>query len=343
MSTETKHRIDSRTMTAWQQTHYGGPETLRATEVAVPEAGKGEVLLKIHATALNAGDIRILRGDPGLVRLAFGLTRPRTATRGMDVAGTIVAVGPGVDTVAVGDEVICELPGGGGLAPYATAPASRLVARPETLDPVAAATLPIAGGTAVQALDGAGVSRGSRVLVIGASGGVGTFAVQLAALRGADVHAVCGARNRTLVKGLGAQRTFDYTTTNAASLPAASYDAIIDIAGAWSLRDVKRLLRPGGATVLVSGQGGRLLGPMGRILGAMVRSIGSKRPFKMLAATWQQHIVAQLAQLAAEDRITPVIERTFTFEEGREAIAHVDSGHTVGKVVVAVTRRSEAR
>ncbi len=141
----------TKTMSAWAQAHYGGPETLRITEVPVPSPGKGEVLLRIRATGLNNGDVRVMRGEPLLVRLAFGIRRPKNSVRGMDAAATVVAVGPGESTFAVGDEVVGELPGGGGLAPYAVVAASRLARRPEVVDPVTAATLPVAGGTAWQA------------------------------------------------------------------------------------------------------------------------------------------------------------------------------------------------
>lgn len=152
----------TQTMTAWQQTQYGGPEVLRAEQVPVPAPGRGEVLLKIGTTALNAADVRLLRGTPLLMRLAFGLRRPRPAGRGMDAAGTVVAVGEEVIGLAVGDEVVGEFPGGA-LAEYAVAPAERLVHLPEGMDPATAAALPLAGGTAWQALDRSGV--GSDLVV----------------------------------------------------------------------------------------------------------------------------------------------------------------------------------
>lgn len=198
------------TKPAWRQTEYGGPEVVRLAQVDVPAPRRGEVLLRLRATGLNNGDMRVMRGEPLLVRTAFGLRRPKQAVRGMDAAATVVALGEGVTGFALGDEVVGELPGGGGLAAYAVAPAKRLVRRPADLDPLVAASLPVAGGTAWQALDRGGVASGHRVLVMGASGGVGTFTVMLAALRGAEVWALCGERNRALVESLGATRTFDY-------------------------------------------------------------------------------------------------------------------------------------
>lgn len=329
------------TMTAWRQPAYGGPETVQSVRVPVPEPGAGEVLVRVRATALHAGDVHIMRGEPLLVRVFFGLRGPKVATRGMDVAGTVAAIGPGagVDAPAVGDEVVGELPGGG-LAEYAIAPVARVVARPAAIDAVAAAALPVSAGTAWQALDLAGdrVGAGRRVLVVGASGGVGTYAVQLAALRGAEVWAICGVRNERLVADLGAERTFDYVRVDAgaspAELPAASFDAVIDIVGRAPLRALRRLVTPGGSVILVSGEGGRVLGPLGRMLRAGLLSLTPGPRLKPLAATAKPGITRQLLALVVEGRLRPVIERTYALADAGSALAHVDAGHTVGKVVV---------
>ena len=325
-------------MTAWRQREYGGPEVVRLDRIDVAAPRRGEVTVRLRATGLNNGDVRVMRGEPLLVRTAFGLRRPRQPVRGMDAVGTVVAVGDGVATLALGDEVIGELPGGGGLATYAIAPAKRLVRRPAELDAVGAATLPVAAGTAWQALERGKAGAGQRVLVIGASGGVGTFAVQLAALRGADVWALCGERNRRLVEGLGASRTFDYRLVQpgSAELGEGSFDVVIDIAGTASLRSLQGLVRDGGSVVLVSGEGGRVLGPIGRLIAASLRSIGSKRPLRPLAAVAKPDVLAALLALAADGSLTPVIERTWPLSEAGAALAHVDAGHTVGKVVVTM-------
>lgn len=324
------------TMPAWRQRRYGGVEDVVLETTDVPAPGRGEVLLRLRATGLNNGDIRVMRGEPRLLRLAFGLRRPRQAVRGMDAAATVIALGEGVEALAVGEEVVGELPAGGGLARYAVCPASRLVARPAAVDPVDAAALPVAAGTAWQALERGGAASGHRMLVIGASGGVGTFAVQLAAARGAEVWALCGERSRQLVEALGAARTFDYRAVQPGdpALGAGSFDVVVDIAGTAPLRALQQLVRDGGAVVLVSGEGGRVLGPVGRIAAASVRSIASKRPLRPLAAVADRDVLTRLLELQAAGRLRPVIERTFPFEEARAALAHVDAGHTVGKVVV---------
>lgn len=345
--------LSTDTMPAWRQTRYGGPAVVALEQVDVPAPRRGEVLLRLRATGLNSADIHVLRGEPLLVRTAFGMRRPRQPVRGMDAAGTVVALGEDVTAFALGDEVVCELPAGGGLAAYAVAPIRRLVKRPAALDPVVAAALPMAGGTAWQALERGGLtdapetadatrngSRDSgpapRVLVIGASGGVGTFAVQLAAHRGAEVWALCGERNRAVVEELGAVRTYDYKAVQPGSpeLDAGSFDLVIDIAGTAAMRELQRLVRDGGSVVLVSGEGSRVLGPMGRILTAAVRSIGSKRALRPLAAVAKADVLTELVALAAAGAIRPAIELTFAFGDAPAALAHVDAGHTVGKVVV---------
>lgn len=322
----------TKTMPAWLNDSYGPAAGTRRETVATPQPGRGEVLLRIRAAALNAADVRLMLGDPLLMRLVFGLRRPKQPIRGNDVAGTVVAVGEDVDAALIGDEVVAELDSGG-LAAYAVARADRLVTRPEALAPEAAATLPISGGTAVQALDAAGVASGQRVLVIGASGGVGTFVVQLAALRGAEVWATCGQPNRALVESLGATRTFDYRTTDLSTLPG-SFDAIIEIAGSRPLRRLKRLLTPTGVVAMVGGDGGHVLGPIPRILRGLLLSIGSRRSIRMVAAVAKRDVNEQLVALALAGRITPVIERTLPWDAAVEGLARLESGHTVGKVVV---------
>ncbi|MFF7294136.1 NAD(P)-dependent alcohol dehydrogenase [Microbacterium sp. NPDC008134] len=328
------------TMQVWRNPAYGPVSGQRHERMPVPEPGPGEVLLRIRATALNAGDVRLMLGDPLLVRPIFGMRRPTQSIRGMDVAGTVVAVGDGVADASPGDEAVVELPAGGGLAEYAVAPADRLAGRPASVDPSVAACLPIAGGTAWQALDAAGITPGGaaapgrRMLVLGASGGVGTFAVQLAALRGAEVWATCGERNSALVEELGAVRVLDHRRSPVSDLPAEHFDAVIDVVGGMPLRPLQRLVRDGGTVVLVSGDGGHVLGPIPRMLKAAVLSIGSRRRIRPLAAAPKPEIVRELLALIGAGALRPVIEREYPFAEASAALAHVEAGHTVGKVVV---------
>jgi len=172
------------------------------------------------------------------------------------------------------------------------------------------------------------------VLVVGASGGVGIFAVQLAALRGAEVHAVCSERNRALVGSIGARTTYDRGASALAELPARTFDAVIDLAGDSSLRTVQRLVRDGGSAVLIAGEGGRLVGPIPRIARASLLSVRSRRPLHPLSAKARPDLLRELLALVSDGRLTPVIERTWPFAEADAALAHLAAGHTVGKAVV---------
>lgn len=321
-----------RTMDAWAQSRYGGPDQVRMVTLPVPAPGVGDVLIRVLATALNAGDRHIMRGDPLLVRAAFGLRRPRQPVRGMDVAGVVASVGDGVDVVAVGDTVVGELTGG--LAEFVVAPATRLVRVPDGVSARDAATLPIAAGTAWLAADAVRLETGSRVLLLGAAGGVGTFALQIARSRGAVVEATGGERALTLLTELGAAQAHDYRATDLSTLGTVLFDAVIDLAGDAPLARLQRLVRAGGAIALVAGEGGRVLGPVGRIVGATLRSLGSQRRFRPIAATPRPDITAQMIELVRRGEIRPVIDREYAFTDAVAALARIDSGHAVGKVVV---------
>lgn len=320
-----------RTMTAWRQHRYGEADAVTAEQVALPVPGKGEVLVRVAAVSINSGDIHLMRGEPRMVRLFFGLRRPRAAGRGMDVAGTVVARGAGVAGIEIGARVVGAHRDT--LAEFVAVPAARLSTVPAGVSMADAACLPIAGNTAVTILDRCAVQRGSRVLVVGAGGGVGTLTVRLAAERGADVWATCGARAEETLRTLGAQRTFDYRTTDLASLPAGTFDAVVDIAGEPPLDQLRGLLRNRGVVALVGGEGGRVLGPLPRI----VRSLFAARrgrSFRSITAVTRTPVTEQLLELAASGRLAPAIERTFALGDAGAALAHVAAGHTVGKVVV---------
>lgn len=320
------------TMPVWAQHRYGGPEVVAREDAPVPEPGAGEVLLQVAACSLNSADARLLRGDPALIRLVFGLRRP-SPVRGRDVAGIVMAAGPDVTTHRVGDRVVGELPGGG-LGAYVAAAAGAVVAVPEQVSDAAAATLPLAGGTAWQALDAAGVGAGSRVVVVGAGGGVGAFTVALAAHRGALVRAVAGRRAEAMLRSLGADTVDDHRSTRLRAWPAGEADAVIDVVGTTPLRVLRRLVRPGGVVVGVGGGTNPVVGPIGRILAGVVQSIGSSRRFRPLAARTDPELTARLLALAAEGVALPPIERSWPFGQARDALAHIDAGHTVGKIVV---------
>lgn len=318
------------TMTSWRQRRYGGADQVAPETVPVPAPRRGEVLVRFEAASINSGDIHLMRGEPRLVRLFFGLRRPRVAGRGMDLAGTVVAVAPDAG-LAVGDRVVGAWRET--LAEYVAVPASRLSVIPEAVDSATAACLPIAGNTAWTILEACRVAAGSRVLVVGAGGGVGTLTVRLAAERGAEVWATCGARAEQTLRGLGASRTADYRTTPLASLPAGHFDAVVDIAGEPPLAVLRDRLRAGGSVALVGGDGGRILGPLPRIARSVLAGRRGRR-FRPLTAVTKTDVTARLLDLAAAGALAPVIERTFPLAEAGAALAHVEAGRTVGKVVV---------
>jgi NADPH:quinone reductase-like Zn-dependent oxidoreductase len=320
-------------MTAWRQLRYGGPEAVRAVTIPVPVPRRGEVLVRLDASSINSGDIHLMRGEPRMVRLFFGLRRPRVAGRGMDLAGTVVATGADAADLAIGDRVVGAH--NDALAEYIAVPAKRLSRIPVGVSSTVAATLPIAGNTAITILDRCRVGERSRVLVIGAGGGVGTLTVQLAADRGAEVWATCGARAEQTLQRLGTTRTFDYRTTDLATLPAGTFDAIVDIAGEPPLTLLRGLLRDGGSVALVGGEGSRVLGPLPRTVRAMLAA-RRDRAFRSIAAVTRTRVTEQLLELVASGRLTPVIEQTFPLADARSALAHVDAGHTLGKVVVEI-------
>lgn len=324
-------------MRAWRNEEYGPAAGVRLEQVPVPVLRSGEVLLRMRAVALNAGDVRLMLGDPLLVRPVFGMSRPKQPIRGMDAVGEVVHAGPNVIGVEVGDVVVGELQGGGGLGEYVAVAAARLQPVPPGVGERDAATLPIAGGTAWQALDLAGVGlrgRAERVLVIGASGGVGTFAVQFAALRGAEVWASCAERNQALVEGLGAVRTLDHRREPLSAIPGGHFDAVIDVAGGIDLRDLQRLVTRDGAIVLVTGDGGPVLGPIPRMLRAAFLSIGSGLGIRSLTATSRPEVITKMLELLAAGRFAPVIEREYAFDDAGAALARIEEGHVVGKLVV---------
>lgn len=320
------------TMTAWSQDRYGAPEVVHPVEIDVPRPGPGEVLVRVAATSMNSADVRIMRGEPLLLRLGFGLRRPRTSVPGRDVVGTIVTVGPDVSGLAVDDRVVGEL-SGGGLGAFVVAPATQLVRVPDAVDDETAVTLPLAGGTAWQALDLAGVASGSRILVLGAGGGVGTFAVRLAVLRGAHVHALCSPRARAAVAALGAHGVGE-RDTDLAQLPAGTYDAVIDLGGVAPLPALQRLLRDGGCIVSVAGGEHRVFGPFGRMLRGALRSIGSTRRIRPLVATTRPELTSRVLEFAASGDLVPVIDTVYPAADARAALTHVESGRPVGKVLV---------
>ena len=319
-------------MQAIHQHRYGGSEQLTLTEVPNPTPGPRDVVVRVRAAGVDRGTWHLMAGHPYAVRLAFGLRRPKYPVPGRDVAGVVADVGSQVTTVAVGDEVIGTADGS--FAELAVVPATRVARKPAGLSFEEAATLPISGLTALQAVRDAGrVRPDDKVLVIGASGGVGSYAVQIATAHGAEVTGVASGAKADLVRSLGADRVIDYTREDLDD--GTQYDVVLDIAGLRPIRQLRRLLTDAGTLVIVGGEGGdRLLGGTHRQLAALALSPFVRQRLTPLLSKENADDLADLAQLVDDGHLRPALERTFALHEAAKAIDHVASGHARGKVAV---------
>jgi NADPH:quinone reductase-like Zn-dependent oxidoreductase len=322
-------------MRAVVQHRYGPPSVLECSDVERPLPGPGEVLVQVGAASVHPGDYFVMTGEPFVVRLVFGLRRPRHGIPGMDLAGVVAAVGSDVTAFRIGDEVF-GWSTAGALAEYACVPADNLVSVPANVSVADAAAVPTSGMTALQAVrDIAKVRPGQRVLVTGASGGVGSFAVQVAKAFGAEVTGVCSTRNVDLVRSLGADHVVDYTKTDF-TRTESRYDVILDNVEAQPLAAVRRALTPTGTLIPNSGRGGRWLGPIGRIVTARVLSGFTRQQLKPFTSLGKRQDLLALADLLATGQVTPVIDRTYPLDEAADALGHVGAGHTRGKVVITI-------
>ncbi|WP_164702981.1 NAD(P)-dependent alcohol dehydrogenase [Modestobacter sp. KNN46-3] len=327
-------------MQAIVQEQYGSPDTLALKDVDRPLPGPGQVLVAVRAASVNAADWHVMRGDPYLARLQLGPRRPRARIRGRDFAGEVVAVGDGVTHVPPGDEVYGETGlSDGAFAEYVCAPVGQVAAKPASLTFEQAAAVPLAGATALQGLrDVARLQPGQRLLVNGASGGVGTFAVQLGRVYDAHVTGVCSTRNVELVRSLGADTVVDYRQQDVAAL-GQRYDVVLDLVGNRSLGDLRRLLPPAGTLLLSGGgtsNGGSLLGPMGLILtGSLIGRFVRQRLVSYTATPTTERLT-ELARLADAGAVRPAIDRTFPLAEVPAAIRYLETEHARAKVVITV-------
>lgn len=323
-------------MKAVTRTEYGGPEVLSWTTAPIPSPGEGQLLVRVHAGSPNAADWHFLRGRPLLVRPQLGFRRPRHHGFGTDVAGIVEQVGPGVTGFSVGDRVTGNS-GGRGFAELAPLRASHAAHVPDGVSLHEAATLPLAGVTALQAVrDHGEVRPGDRVLVNGAGGGVGHFAVQVAAVLGAEVTAVTRTPTLQMVRDIGAHDAIDHTTTDYPGL-GRKWDVIIDVAGTHPAAANRQSLAADGRWVIVSGPfRSALFGPMGYALGGLARFALRNQTARMFVAEeTAERVTTLVAWLAAGD-LTPQVERTFAISETAQAMRHLGGGGTRGKLVVDV-------
>lgn len=328
-------------MKAIVQERYGSSEVLELRDIDRPVAADGEVLVRVRAAAVNAYDWHVMRGDPYLARLSIGLRRPRTKVRGRDFAGVVEAVGGNVTRLRPGDEVFGDLgEADGAFAEYACVPENGVERKPANLTFEQAAALPLAGATALKGLRDVGrVGAGQRVLVNGASGGVGTFAIQVAKALDTEVTGVCSTRNVELVTSLGADHVVDYTKEDFTQ-GEQRYDVVFDLVANHSLSALRRVLNPDGRLVLSGGgvsDGGSLLGPMALVIqGVAVSKFARQRQVLLLSTPPDHEILAALRDLAEAGRLTPVIDRTYPLHQAPEAIRYLEIDHARAKVVITV-------
>lgn len=323
-------------MKAIVQDRFGPPDVLELRDVEVPDIGDGEVRLRVHAAGIDPGVVYVVAGVPYLIRLAgFGLRSPRKPVPGLDVAGVVESVGAKVTDLEVGDEVYGVAHGS--LAEHARADPAKLAPKPAGLTWEQAAAVPVSGLTALQALrDKARVRAGQRVLVLGAGGGVGTHAVQIAKALGAEVTGVCSTDKVDLVASLGADDVVDYTSHDV-TRGERRWHVILDIAGLRPLSRLRRVLTPMGTLVLVGGHGGgRLLGPTGRILRAMALAPYVRHRLRPLLSIERRQDLLALTELIDAGKLSPVVDRTYPLADAADALRHVATGHAAGKTVVTI-------
>ena len=326
-------------MKAIAQDRYGDVDVLELRDIDRPAPAGNQVLLRVHAAGLHRGDWHVMTGLPYLIRLVvptLGLRGPKVPVLGMDVAGTVEAIGPGVTRFKPGDEVFgwCD----GAFAEYATAPEDQLAPKPARLSFEQAGVVPISGFAALQGLrDNGEVQAGQKVLIIGAAGGVGSFAVQLAKAFGAQVTGVCGTSQVELVGSIGADDVIDYTRDDVTD-GKRHWDLILDAAGHRSLSRLRRALTPKGTLVIVGSEGrGRWLGGFDRNLRAVLLSRLVGQRLRMLSSKPKQEDLQTLQELIEAGKVTPVVGRTYPLREVPEAIRYMVEGHGQGgKIAITI-------
>jgi NADPH:quinone reductase-like Zn-dependent oxidoreductase len=321
-------------MKAAVYTRYGSPDVVQIKDIEKPVPKDGEVLLRVRAASLNPLDWHFMRGTPYLLRLMAGLRKPKNTRLGVDVAGQVEAVGKSVTQFKPGDEVFGAWRGA--FAEYASAPESTLVLKPPDVTFEQAASVPIAALTALQGLRDKGhIQLGQKVLINGAAGGVGAFAVQIAKSFGAEVTGVCSTRNADMVRSIGADWVVDYTREDFTKM-GQHYDLFLDCVGNHSLLACRRVLNPKGVYVPVGGTSDRwMIGPIARALATLVLSwFVSQKLVKFFLTKSSKADLTVLCELMAAGKVTPVIDKRYSLSEVPEAIRYLEQGHARGKVVI---------
>lgn len=333
--TSTTTNTDTTRMNAVTYSKYGGPEVLEYTELERPTPDDDEVLVHVVAASVGAGDWHLMRGTPFLIRLIYGgYRRPKLQILGVDIAGQVEAVGRNVTGVQRGDEVLADLSeiGFGGFSEYVCVPARGVVPKPLPISFEAAASLPTSGVAALQALRDVGqLKAGEHVLVNGASGGVGTFAVQLAKVFGAEVSAVCSTSKMEMVRSIGADHVIDYTTEDVTAT-GKQYDLIVDTAGSHSVTAYRRVLTPSGRYVMVGGPTRRFISTL--VFGPVLSLLGQRR-YSGFTLKPNPDDLRFIAELVESGDVTPVIDRRYPLEQVPDAIRYLEAGRATGKIVIS--------
>jgi NADPH:quinone reductase-like Zn-dependent oxidoreductase len=319
---------------------YGLPEVLRLEEVEAPSLKDNEVLVKVYAASVNYADWHLLRGDPFLLRLESGLLKPKNKILGADIAGQVEAVGRNVKEFQTGDEVFGDTSacGWGGLAEYVAVPENALVLKPSNLSFEEAAAVPMAAVTALQGIrDHGQIKPGQKVLIVGASGGVGTFALQIAKSFGTEVTAVCSTGKIDMVRSIGADHVIDYTKEDFTQ-NGQQYDLIVGANGHYSLSDYKRALAPEGTYVCTGGTMAQIFESM--LLGPLRSMNGSKKLKNMGVAKPSQKDLSVMKELLEARKVVPVIDRCYPLQDVSAALRYLGEGHAKGKVVITVIQKS---
>jgi NADPH:quinone reductase-like Zn-dependent oxidoreductase len=333
---QTERATQTAVMQAVVHRQYGEPDVLSIDQVTRPVPGADDVLIRVVAAGASIGDHHVVTGKPYLVRLSpfGGFPRPKNPVPGAAMAGRIEAVGAGVKDFRVGDEVFGQALNGA-FAEYLVMPARLVTLKPKNLSFEEAAAVPW-GTTALQGLrDAGGLQAGDRVLVYGASGAVGTWAVQLAKSMGAHVTAVCSTRNVDLVRSLGADEVIDYTQTDFVQ-GGARFDVLMDMVGNRALSDCKAVLKPGGRYVPCSGGGGDWIGPLARIVGGLLTFLTGGKRFRMFVQNVNAADLVVMRDLIEGGKVKPVVERTWSLAETGAALQHVGTGHSRGLNVIRI-------
>jgi NADPH:quinone reductase-like Zn-dependent oxidoreductase len=322
-------------MQAIVQDRYGSADVLQLKDIDQPAVATGEVVIRVRAAGVHQGDWHYMTGLPYVARLGLGLRRPKVSVRGMEVAGVVESVGDGVHTLRPGEEVFgwCN----GSFAEFAHGPAANFLPKPARLTFEQAAAVPISGMTALQGLRDSGrIQAGQAVAVVGAAGGVGSFAVQIAKAYGARVTGVCSTAKVDLVRSIGADDVIDYTREDF-TRNGKRYDLILDTAGRRPVGALRRALLPRGTLVIVGGEGGDCwLGGLQRQIGAALLSPFVSHQLRMLVSPERAADLAVLKDLIDAGKVTPVIDRTYRLKETADALRHLATGHAAGKTVIAV-------